>query len=152
PQRIRDLYATSSFQKEIRGYNSAFTSTGAKEDYSINRGGGPYTFRVNEPMIHRIGQLLPVEGARPAFAQTYVYDGNMEQEQAVRQMEISTGLYERIVGKLQSIQYETNPLAKVYKNARECARSSVSMCLVLLDNPSVDPRRYNKPIVMKLMS
>ncbi|OWZ01517.1 ATP-dependent DNA helicase [Phytophthora megakarya] len=121
PQRIRELYATSSFQKRIRGYNSAFacTSTGHKEDYSNNRGGDPYTFRINGSMLHRIGQFLSMEGATPAFAHIYVYDDNLEQEQSVRQMGISTGLDERIVGELQSILYEINPLAKVYKSARK---------------------------------
>ncbi|OWZ09474.1 LOW QUALITY PROTEIN: Helicase [Phytophthora megakarya] len=95
-------------QKRIRGYNSAFafTSTGAKEDYSNNSGGGPYTFRVNGSMHHRIGQLLQME----AFGHIYVYDDNLEQEQTVRQMGISTGLNERIVGELQPILYEINPL------------------------------------------
>ncbi|OWY94054.1 hypothetical protein PHMEG_00036329 [Phytophthora megakarya] len=65
-------------------------------------------------MLHHIGQLLLVEVARPAYAQIYAYDGNMEQKQAVLLMEISTGLDKRIVGKLQAILYETYPLAKDY--------------------------------------
>ncbi|KAG3089024.1 hypothetical protein PI124_g17610 [Phytophthora idaei] len=74
PPPVCELYNQRSFLDKIRGYNSAFafTPTGTMEDRTVNRGSAPYTFRANGAMHHRIGQLLPPEGANPTFAQIYV--------------------------------------------------------------------------------
>ncbi|KAG3197537.1 hypothetical protein PC128_g6735 [Phytophthora cactorum] len=145
PLRECELYSQRSFLDKIRGYNSAFafTSTGAMEDRTVNRGSAPYTFRVNGAMHHRIDQLLPPEDANPTFAQIYVYDGSTEEEVALRGLAISSGLNHTMLGELQWILHEINPLVPVYQSARDHASASQEMCLVLLDNPCVDPRRYN---------
>ncbi|KAG2998030.1 hypothetical protein JG687_00015504 [Phytophthora cactorum] len=96
-------------------------------------------------MHHRIGQLPPPEGANSTFAQIYVYDGSTEQEVALRGLAISSGLNITTLGELQTILHEVNPPAAVYQSARGHAKDSQEMCLVLLDNPGVDPRRYNRP-------
>jgi hypothetical protein len=41
----------------------AFTSLGAKIDTGVNKGSGPYVFKINGQVHHRIGSLLPDEGA-----------------------------------------------------------------------------------------
>jgi hypothetical protein len=47
----------------------AFTSLGAKIDTSVNKKGpGPYVFKINGQVHHRIGSLLPDEGAAPVYA------------------------------------------------------------------------------------
>ena len=58
------------FIRSIRSYNSmfAFTSLGAKIDIGINRGPGPYVFKINGQVHHRIGSLLPDEGRPPVYA------------------------------------------------------------------------------------
>ncbi|KAG3193901.1 hypothetical protein PC128_g9826 [Phytophthora cactorum] len=147
PERVRQLLTTPSFLEKIRGYNSAFafTSTGAKEDSAINRGNAPYTFRVNGSMNHRIGHLLPRDGAAPAFAQIYSYDGSTEVQVALRGSAISSGLNPIILGELQTILNDVNPLAATYRSAREYADSSQEMCLVLFEKPNTDPRRYSRP-------
>ena len=68
------------FRANIRIYNMifSFTSMGGRVDRSINIGGGPYVFRLNGQNHHKIGSLLPPEGALPKFAQLYVYDTNNE--------------------------------------------------------------------------
>ncbi|KAG2780360.1 hypothetical protein PC129_g9584 [Phytophthora cactorum] len=146
PERVRQLLTTPSFLEKIRGYNSAFafTSTGAKEDSAINRGNAPYTFRVNGSMNHRIGHLLPRDGAAPAFAQIYSYDGSTEVQVALRGSAISSGLNPIILGELQTILNDVNPLAATYRSAREYADSSQEMCLVLFEKPNTDPRRYSR--------
>ena len=70
------------FIKSIRSYNSmfAFTSLGAKIDMDINKGPGPYVFKINGQVHHRIGSLLPDEGKSPVYAQLYIYDTNNEVE------------------------------------------------------------------------
>ncbi|KAG3135669.1 hypothetical protein C6341_g21688 [Phytophthora cactorum] len=147
PPRVCELYSQRSFLDKIRGYNSAFTFTltGAMEDRTVNRGSAPYTFRVNGAMHHRIGQLLHPEGANPTFARIYVYDGSTEEEVALRGLAISSGLNHTTLEELQSILHEINSLAAVYQSARDHASASQDACLVLLDNPRVDPRRYNRP-------
>ena len=38
------------------------TSVGRKLDYAINAGGGgPYVFKLNGELIHKVGSLLPLE-------------------------------------------------------------------------------------------
>lgn len=38
-----------------------FTSMGAKIDHSINRGFGPYVYKISGKIHHRIGALIPEE-------------------------------------------------------------------------------------------
>ena len=70
PQPLHDLVSFSGdacsnkFMKLIRQYNCmfAFTSMGVDIDRSVNIGRGPYVFRINGVVHHRIGSLLPNEG------------------------------------------------------------------------------------------
>ena len=63
------------FIKSVRSYNSmfAFTSLGAKIDTGVNKGPGPYVFKINGQVHHRIGSLLSDEGAAPVYAQLYIF-------------------------------------------------------------------------------
>ena len=68
------------FIKSIRTYNSmfAFTSLGAKIDTGVNKGPGPYVFKINGQVHHRIGSLLPDEGSAPSYAQLYIFDTDVD--------------------------------------------------------------------------
>ena len=68
------------FMENIRRYNSmfSFTSMGGKVDKSINNGRGPYVFRLSGENYHRLGSLLPSNGAKPKFSQLYIYDTDNE--------------------------------------------------------------------------
>jgi len=52
-----------AFCIHICNYNSALamTSVGRKLDHSVNNGGGPWLYKLNEELIHRAGSLLPPE-------------------------------------------------------------------------------------------
>ncbi|PWA87092.1 hypothetical protein CTI12_AA128120 [Artemisia annua] len=67
---------SSSFIDNIRRYNSmfAFTSIGAKQDNTVNKGYGPYCYRIQGENYHQMGTLLPKRGKPPVFAQLYIYD------------------------------------------------------------------------------
>lgn len=67
---------SAQFLRLIRHYNSmfCFTSLGARVDHSVNVGGGPYVFKMNGVVYHRIGSLLPSGGASPKYAQLYMVD------------------------------------------------------------------------------
>src|ERR1044072_3218901 len=69
-----------SFRENIRAYNSlfSFTSIGGKVESSINDGNGPPQFILSGQNFHRIGSLLPSDGAHPKFAQLYIYDTHNE--------------------------------------------------------------------------
>ncbi|WVZ69470.1 hypothetical protein U9M48_018246, partial [Paspalum notatum var. saurae] len=71
---------SNKFMRLIRQYNSlfAFTSLGVDVDKSINTGGGPYVFRINGVVHHRIGSLVPPPGKRPEYAQLYIHDTDNE--------------------------------------------------------------------------
>ena len=57
----KENHLSKQFLPKIRQYNSlfAFTSMGGNIDKNINKGNGPYVFRINGQIHHRIGSLLP---------------------------------------------------------------------------------------------
>ncbi|XP_057418466.1 uncharacterized protein LOC130712665 [Lotus japonicus] len=75
---IDDRY--KNFKENIRAYNSlfSFTSLGGKVESGINDGNGPPQFILSGQNYHRIGSLIPPEGAPPKFAQLYIYDTQNE--------------------------------------------------------------------------
>jgi hypothetical protein len=74
------------FLQKIRQYNSmfAFTSMGGNIDRKINQGEGPYVFRINGQIHHRIGSLLPKPNQVPKFAEPYIFDTKNEIENRIR--------------------------------------------------------------------
>jgi len=72
----KDNPLSNHFLQKIRHYNSlfAFTSMGANIIKDLNKGEGPYIFRINGQIHHRIGSLLPEEGHLPQYAQLYIFD------------------------------------------------------------------------------
>jgi hypothetical protein len=63
----RQSRESKHFLQRIRQYNSlfSFTSMGANIIKDINKGEGPYIFRINGHIHHRIGSLLPDPGQPP---------------------------------------------------------------------------------------
>ncbi|XP_062224660.1 uncharacterized protein LOC133923271 [Phragmites australis] len=109
----------------IRQYNAifAFTSLGVTVEKLINTGDGPYVFRINGVVHHRIGSLLPPAGQRPQFAQLYVYDTSNEVQNRL-------DIFERdgpdrdepdpaIVQDLIHMLDQYNPLVKKFRMARD---------------------------------
>ena len=74
------------FLQKIRQYNSlfAFTSMGANIIKDINKGEGPYVFRINGQIHHRIGSLLPENGQAPQYAELYIFDTKNEIENRIK--------------------------------------------------------------------
>ncbi len=75
PQELEVLLTTKEsnavkFRNQIRMYNSvlAFTLFGAKVDESVTGGLGPYSFRIQSELYHKLGSLCPAKGHRPYFA------------------------------------------------------------------------------------
>nr|GEU39154.1 reverse transcriptase domain-containing protein [Tanacetum cinerariifolium] len=77
PLFIWQLLTNNHFMEHIRAYNQMFaiTSFGAtKVDDSVNKGIGPYVFKVSRRIYHWVGSLFPEEGHDPRFLQLYIYD------------------------------------------------------------------------------
>ncbi|KAF8088731.1 LOW QUALITY PROTEIN: hypothetical protein N665_0531s0004 [Sinapis alba] len=102
--------ALKSYLSAIRIYNAvlAFTSIGAKLDYSVVYAPGPFTFRIQ-------GQL-------PKYLQLYIFDTNNEVSNRLKAMgQTSTEgkLDETTVKRLIEMLDENNCLAKVFRRARD---------------------------------
>ena len=74
-----------NFLEHIRKYNMmfAFTSMGGYQDNSVNRGKGPYSYRLGGNNYHRLCSLLPIQGESPKFSQLYMYCGNDETQDRI---------------------------------------------------------------------
>ncbi|XP_074297022.1 uncharacterized protein LOC141627694 [Silene latifolia] len=144
------------FRQNIRIYNScySFTSMGAKIDKSVNKGPGPYVFRISGQVLHRIGSLLPVGGEPPAYSQLYVYDTASEiliRERTVGKEEGSPKLDQGIMLQLKDMLDEVNPLTQAFRMAQERIKehNDVQLSIILLgsrnkkdkDNPETSRRK-----------
>lgn len=116
---------SKKFLRQIRSYNSlfAFTSLGASIDRMINNGTAPYVFKINGVVHHRIGTLLPRRGARPKFAQLYIYDTEHEQQNRLGVFDIDDNSADQpdpaIMESLLHMLNEHNQLVKAFRYARE---------------------------------
>lgn len=72
----KDHPKSEMFIENIRRYNSmfAFTSMGVKIDHSVNKGRGPYCFRLHGENYHMDGSLLPDLDKPFKFSQLYIFD------------------------------------------------------------------------------
>ncbi|KAL6552444.1 hypothetical protein OROHE_007808 [Orobanche hederae] len=110
---------TSRFRDQIRVYNImfCFTSFGARIDHSINTGRGLNTFRINGQNYHRIGSLLPKQGAQPRYAQLYFFDTQNEvrnRMSAFIDKEAGEGVDENIVTSLIQMLDQSSSIAKAF--------------------------------------
>jgi len=143
---------TANYLQNIRSYNSmfAFTSMGGMIDKTVNKGRGPYVFRLKGQNYHHIGTLLPKEGNKPRFQQLYIYDTNNEIQNRVevsRSGECSAPLDESIIMGLLTMLNENNTLAQSFRMARDRFenRDYHNLTLRLLGNREQDGRKDNMP-------
>ena len=143
------------FIKSIRSYNSmfAFTSLGAKIDTGINKEPGPYVFKINGQVHHRIGSLLPDEGKPPVYAQLYIFDTENEIQNRMsifdrdRECDKDNGVDKKIVEGLVRMFDESNELVKSFRAARDLLGGSQvqPLRLRLLHDRSKEAPQYSAP-------
>jgi hypothetical protein len=106
------------FRDQIRMYNLvlAFISLSAKVDESVTRGPGPYSFRIQGELYHKIGSLCPAEGQRPQFAQLYIHDTKRKHQNRHAIMPL---LDPTTLDWLLTMMYNINPYVEVFKMARD---------------------------------
>jgi len=134
-------------QDQIRMYNSvlAFTSLGAKVDESVTGGLGPYSFRIQGELYHKIGSLCLVEGQRPQFAQLYIHDTKHEHQNRHVVMPL---LDPTTLDRLLTMMYNINPYVEMFKMAKEMMAiegAPMDLKLRLIASRTKDARRYNMP-------
>jgi hypothetical protein len=135
-----------TFRQNIRMYNSAlsFTSIGAKIDQQITGTSGIYTFRIHGEMYHRIGSLLPNPETQPQFAQIYIYDTDHEIQ---NRLSIIPDLDFNILAELQQMLHDINPYVNNFRQVGNLLKDNplLDLKLVITNNRTKDPRRYNTP-------
>jgi len=135
------------FRDQIRMYNSvlAFTSLGAKVDESVTRGPGPYCFRIQGELYHKIGSLCPAEGQRPQFAQLYIHDTKYEHQ---NRHVVMPSLKPTTLDWLLTMMYNINPYVEMFKMARDMMATEgapIDLKLCFIASRTKDARRYNVP-------
>lgn len=140
------------FLRQIRSYNSlfAFTSLGADVEKSINNGTAPYVFKINGVVHHRIGSLLPQCGAKPKFAQLYIYDTENETANRINIFDRENSNDEpdpSIVTGLGAMLDQHNDLVKSFRYARDRLNEhgNEQIALRLLGCNAKDEVQYNLP-------
>ncbi|GJT65827.1 DNA helicase [Tanacetum coccineum] len=126
PEYFKNLLQNKHFMENIRAYNQMFamTSFGAKVDDSINRGRGPYVFKVSGQIYHWIGSLCPPPGESPRFLQLYIYDTDHEVENRMRHFGgiDDSDLDPEIVEGLIQFLDAHNQLVQLFRTARDKCR------------------------------
>jgi hypothetical protein len=100
----------------------AMTSMGANVIDSINDGHGPYVFKISGQICHRIGSLIPSQGARPEYTQLYLFDTNHEISNRINVVPSSRSPFhanEDIVKSLIHMLDSYNPIVKLFRTACE---------------------------------
>lgn len=105
------------FWPKIRVYNNifAFCSFGGNVDDSVNKGKGPYIFRVSGETYHNFGSLVPPDGYTPKFAQIYMYDGQEAIDHQINFVGSQEELDPAIVAMLQEMLNRENFLVGIFK-------------------------------------
>jgi len=120
----------------------------------INKGPGPYVFKINGQVHHRIGSLLPDEGKSPVYAQLYIYDTDNEVKNRIsifdrdRDCEGENEIDRRIVEGLVRMFDAANELVKSFRAARDLLvqnNSCRQLRLRLLHDRSKAAPQYNAP-------
>ena len=122
PSYIKELFQDRHFMENIRAYNQMFamTSLGAEIDDSINRGNGPYVFKVSGKIYHWIGSMCPEENKKPKFLQLYIYDTANEVKNRLDHFNKSENrLREDIVKNLIQALDNDNEFVKLFRTARD---------------------------------
>ncbi|XP_063945878.1 uncharacterized protein LOC108212277 [Daucus carota subsp. sativus] len=113
----------ADFHRGIRLYNAmfAFTSAGGNVDHSINKGRGPYIYRLYGQNHHVFGSLIPDDGDTPKFCQLYIYDTANEVSNRLRWVDVSDEqpVHAEVFDGLMQMLDDTNELVKKFRTARD---------------------------------
>jgi hypothetical protein len=129
----------------------AFTSRGANIDKSINQEDGPYIFRINGQIHHRIGSLLPKPNDIPRFAELYIFDTENEISNRIRDLQNqeseTTDIDPDIVKGLMDMLDQCNPLVKKFCFARDLLKehNGIDVSIRIIGADKNDPVQFEMP-------
>ena len=125
PEILKNLLTGNSqrdrdFCQNIRAYNSslAFASMCLTGHEYVFKNRGPYCYRINGQVYHRISQLQPEFGRAPGYSQIYIYDQQNELDNHLRSFKQGT-LNRNLLKELQEMIKDVNPYAKEYMHVGE---------------------------------
>ena len=128
----------------------SFTSMGAKIDYHINDGSGPYVFKICGQVHHLMGSVLPLDGELPKYAQLYVYDTHNEisnRMNAIDPFHNNQKIKQDIVKRLIQMFDEINELTKTFRTVKDKFEndSLPSFNMTMLGRRPTDSKQYEEP-------
>jgi hypothetical protein len=124
---------------------------GANIIKDINKGEGPYIFRINGQIHHRIGSLLPDPGQPPQYAELYIFDTKNEIENRIkalhREEHQETDIDPNIVQELKNMLDKCNPLVKKFRHARDLLEENngIDISIRIIGAQKGDPTQYEMP-------
>ncbi|KAJ7032962.1 hypothetical protein C8F04DRAFT_890575, partial [Mycena alexandri] len=140
-----------NFKENIWAYNSAFAlaSLGVTVDRRVNDGRGPYVFKIQGALYHKVGSLLPEPGRDPSYAQLYIVSSAEANEARMRRNPLDN----HVMGILDNVLRQNHAYVRVFKTAIERIRDQEranpgvpsSYFAKIVCEKGTDPRRYNAP-------
>ncbi|KAJ7146510.1 hypothetical protein C8R44DRAFT_724281 [Mycena epipterygia] len=131
PRDLLELFNGTShrsehFKKNIRTYNAAFAlaSLGVTVDKTVLDGHGPYVFKIQGALYHKVGALLPEPGKNPVYAQLYFYSSAEANAACMRRNRATNnmaGLNPEVMGILDAV-LQQNAHVRAFKTAFERLR------------------------------
>jgi hypothetical protein len=149
----KDHPVSKHFFEKIRQYNSmfSFTSMGANIVREINKGDGPYVFKINGQIHHRIGSLIPSDDNEPQYAELYIFDTQNEIRNRIKalhkQEPSEVEIDPQIVKQLKDMLDENNPLVKTFRYARDMLDKykDIELSIRIVGANKGDPVQYEMP-------
>nr|GEW08472.1 hypothetical protein CTI12_AA044460 [Tanacetum cinerariifolium] len=144
---------SQTFMENIRRYNYmfAFTWMTGKQDTTVNKGRGPFCFRISGKNNHVIRDLLPKVGEPPQFGQLYIYDpaNEVQTESILRDNESSSSKKDidlEPMKKIKDMLDKKNPLVKQFRMAGQQIRvGDATVKIRLIGRCDRDGRQHNLP-------
>ncbi|CAO2820643.1 unnamed protein product [Amaranthus hypochondriacus] len=124
---------------------------GGKVDKEVNRGRGPYVFKIGGQNYHRIGSLLLLTRLTPKISQLYIYDTQNEVDNRICALGSNNDkntLDSTIIEDLLKMTDQHNSLAKAFRMARNRFNyedGHENITLKIIGSRSIDGRTYNLP-------
>ncbi|KAF0298467.1 ATP-dependent DNA helicase PIF1 [Amphibalanus amphitrite] len=148
PEVLCQLFSPESphhrhFTQHLRAFNSAFqlASMGCQQ---VRQPGWNPVFTVHGTVCHRIGSLLPAEGAQPEYLQIYFYNRELE-----ARMDLYENLHPEVLQQLQEMLHDNNIYVRGLRSALELVRREDQPLRIVLSaqrRPATEhERRFNLP-------
>ncbi|WVZ69950.1 hypothetical protein U9M48_018663 [Paspalum notatum var. saurae] len=124
---------------------------GANIDHNINKSEGPYVFRIDGQIHHRIGSLLPKPNNLPKYAELYIFDTQNEIENRIKALckedPTENDINPYIAEELGKMLDRYNPFAKTFRHARDLFEKykTIDISIRIIGAKKGDPIQYEMP-------